>query len=164
MDVLKKNGVEKDTLIFFTSDNGHHKEGGNNPEFFNCNGPLRGMKRDLYEGGIRVPTVAWWPDTIPAGIQSDHPAQFADFMATACELAGVKTPNKPVDQFRSTFSARAPIRRSPSSSTGSFTSATTNKLSALANGKLFANPCSPKLLSSMTSMLTSESKNLLANF
>ncbi len=93
VDVLKKNGVEKDTLIFFTSDNGHHKEGGNNPEFFNCNGPLRGMKRDLYEGGIRVPTVAWWPDTIPAGIQSDHTAQFADFMATACELAGVKTPS-----------------------------------------------------------------------
>ena len=92
VDLLKKHGIEKDTLILFTSDNGHHKEGGNDPEFFDCNGPLRGMKRDLYEGGIRVPTIAWWPGTIPANTESDHPAQFADFMATACELAGVETP------------------------------------------------------------------------
>ena len=92
VDLLKKHGIEKDTLILFTSDNGHHKEGGNNPEFFDCNGPLRGMKRDLYEGGIRVPTIAWWPGTIPADTESDHPAQFADFMATACEIAGVEKP------------------------------------------------------------------------
>ena len=92
VDLLKKHGIEKDTLILFTSDNGHHKEGGNDPDFFDSNGPLRGMKRALYEGGIRVPTIAWWPATIPAGTQSGHPAQFADFMATACELADVPTP------------------------------------------------------------------------
>ena len=92
VDLLKKHKIEKDTLIFFTSDNGHHKEGGNDPEFFDSNGPLRGMKRDLHEGGIRVPTIAWWPGTIPAGIESDPTAQFADFMATACDLAGVETP------------------------------------------------------------------------
>ncbi|MDF1753547.1 MAG: arylsulfatase [Verrucomicrobiales bacterium] len=92
IDMLKKHGIEKNTLIIFTSDNGHHKEGGNDPEFFNSNGDLRGMKRELTEGGIRVPTIAWWPGKIPAGSVSDHAAQFADFMATACELAGVETP------------------------------------------------------------------------
>jgi arylsulfatase A-like enzyme len=92
IELLKTHRIEKNTLILFTSDNGHHKEGGNNPEFFNCNGPLRGMKRDLTEGGIRVPTIAWWPGKVPAGTESDHTAQFADFMATACELAGVETP------------------------------------------------------------------------
>ncbi|MDF1813275.1 MAG: arylsulfatase [Verrucomicrobiales bacterium] len=92
LDLLKKHEIEKNTLVVFTSDNGHHKEGGNDPEFFDCNGPLRGMKRDLTEGGIRMPTIAWWPGQITAGSASDHAAQFSDFMATACDLAGVKTP------------------------------------------------------------------------
>ena len=163
---LRKTASRKIPSIFFTSDNGHHKEGGNNPEFFNCNGPLRGMKRDLYEGGIRVPTVAWWPDTIPAGIQSDHPAQFADFMATACELAGVKTPNNTQStSFVPTLLGKSANQKKPEFLTLSFTSATANKLSALANGKLFANPCSPGVLSSTTSKLISErAKTLLANF
>ncbi|MEO0415625.1 MAG: arylsulfatase [Verrucomicrobiota bacterium] len=92
MELLQKTGQAENTLILFTSDNGHHKEGGNDPEFFDANGPLRGMKRDLTEGGIRVPTIAWWPGTIPAGQSTAHPAAFQDFMATACELAGVETP------------------------------------------------------------------------
>jgi arylsulfatase A-like enzyme len=92
VSLLKKHRIEEETLVFFTSDNGPHKEGGNDPEFFDSNGPLRGIKRDLYEGGIRMPAIAWWPGTIPAGLESDHPAQFADFMATACELAGVEKP------------------------------------------------------------------------
>jgi len=92
MDWLRKRGIEKNTLVIFTSDNGHHKEGGNNPDFFDANGPLRGMKRDLTEGGIRVPTIAWWPGRIKPGSISHHAAYFGDFMATAAELAGVQPP------------------------------------------------------------------------
>ncbi|MEM7012816.1 MAG: arylsulfatase [Verrucomicrobiota bacterium] len=89
---LKDWGIDEKTLIMFTSDNGHHKEGGNDPEFFDANGPLRGMKRAMYEGGIRVPTLARWPGKIAAGSKSDHPSYFGDLMATACELAGVDAP------------------------------------------------------------------------
>lgn len=89
---LRDQGVAENTLVIFTSDNGHHKEGGNDPKFFDANGPLKGMKRDLSEGGIRVPTVAWWPGKIASGSQSDHAASFSDFMATACEMSGETTP------------------------------------------------------------------------
>lgn len=87
---LEEKGVAENTLVIFTSDNGHHKEGGNDPEFFDANGPLKGMKRDLYEGGIRVPTIAWWPGTIEPGRETDHVSYFGDYLATASELAGVK--------------------------------------------------------------------------
>ncbi|MFT5467603.1 MAG: arylsulfatase A-like enzyme [Verrucomicrobiales bacterium] len=89
---LKANGLDENTLVMFTSDNGHHKEGGNDPEFFDANGPLQGMKRAMHEGGIRVPTIARWPGKIAAGSDSNHPAYFGDLMASACELAGVKPP------------------------------------------------------------------------
>jgi len=92
MDKLKQNGQDKDTLILFSSDNGPHREGGHNPEFFNDNGPLRGIKRDLYEGGIRVPFLAWWPGTVQAGQVNDHVCAFWDFLPTACDLAGVVPP------------------------------------------------------------------------
>jgi arylsulfatase A-like enzyme len=91
-DQLESLGIAENTLLFFTSDNGHHKEGGNDPEFFDANGPLRGMKRDLTEGGIRVPTIAYWPGTVAEGVESHHVAGFTDWMATACELAGVEAP------------------------------------------------------------------------
>lgn len=91
-DWLKANGLDENTLVMFTSDNGHHKEGGNDPEFFDANGPLKGMKRAMYEGGIRVPTIARWPGKIAAGTKSDLPAYFGDLMATACGLAGVEPP------------------------------------------------------------------------
>ncbi len=91
---LKQHGIDDNTLVMFTSDNGHHREGGNNPEFFNANGPLRGKKRDLYEGGIRVPTLARWPGKIKPGVVTDHIAYFGDFMATAADLANVKPPAK----------------------------------------------------------------------
>ncbi|MEM1443928.1 MAG: arylsulfatase [Verrucomicrobiota bacterium] len=94
VDQLKDLGIDEETLIFFTSDNGHHKEGGNDPEFFDANGPLRGMKRDLTEGGIRVPTLAYWPSVISPGTVTDHISGFTDWMATACELAGVEAPPK----------------------------------------------------------------------
>ncbi|MEX2578416.1 MAG: arylsulfatase [Verrucomicrobiales bacterium] len=92
LEKLREKGVAENTLVIFTSDNGHHKEGGNDPEFFDANGPLKGMKRDLTEGGIRVPTIAWWPGEIEPGSESDHPAYLGDFMATACDLAGIETP------------------------------------------------------------------------
>ena len=90
---LKEFDIDEKTLVIFTSDNGHHKEGGNNPDFFDANGPLRGMKRALYEGGIRVPTIARWPNKIKAGTESKHAGYFGDLFATACELTGQNTPD-----------------------------------------------------------------------
>lgn len=92
LDLLRGYGVAENTLVIFTSDNGHHREGGNDPEFFDANGPLRGMKRDLYEGGIRVPTIAWQPGAVPAGTTSDHVGYFGDLIATACDLVDVEPP------------------------------------------------------------------------
>ncbi len=89
---LKKLGIDENTVVIFSSDNGPHREGGNNPDFADSNGPLRGIKRDLYEGGVRVPTIVRWPGKTPAGTTSDHVAYFADFLPTAAELAGVKPP------------------------------------------------------------------------
>jgi arylsulfatase A-like enzyme len=90
--LLRELGIERRTLVMFTSDNGPHSEGGHKHEFFDANGPLRGYKRDLYEGGIRVPTIAWWPGTIAAGSDSDQPLAFWDYLPTACQLAGVEPP------------------------------------------------------------------------
>lgn len=90
--LLRQLDIEKRTLLMFTSDNGPHSEGGHKHEFFDANGPLRGYKRDLYEGGIRAPTICWWPGTISAGSQSDEPLAFWDFLPTACELAGSRPP------------------------------------------------------------------------
>jgi arylsulfatase A-like enzyme len=89
---LRELGIEDDTIVFFTSDNGPHREGGNNPDFFRSSGPLRGIKRDLYEGGIRVPMVVRWPGRVPAGAVSDQPWAFWDFLPTAAELAGANAP------------------------------------------------------------------------
>ncbi len=83
---LKEQKLDKNTLIIFTSDNGPHREGGNDPEFFNSSGPYKGIKRSLYEGGIRVPMIAYWKGRIPAGQQSSHPAAFWDFMPTFSAL------------------------------------------------------------------------------
>lgn len=90
--LLRELKIDRKTLLIFTSDNGPHSEGGHRHEFFDANGPLRGYKRDLYEGGIREPTIAWWPGTIEAGSASDEPLGFWDFMPTACELAGIERP------------------------------------------------------------------------
>ena len=90
---LRTLGIEKRTLVLFTSDNGPHSEGGHNHEFFDSNGPLRGYKRDLYDGGIRVPLIAWWPGTVDEDEWDDHTSAFWDFLPTACELAGVDPPD-----------------------------------------------------------------------
>jgi len=87
-------GLAENTLIIFTSDNGPHLEGGADPDFFDSNGPLRGYKRDLYEGGIRVPMIAYWPETIEPGV-SDHVSAFWDVMPTMAELIGQPVP--PID-------------------------------------------------------------------
>jgi len=91
---LQELGIDKNTLIIFSSDNGPHKEGGNDPAFFNSSGGLRGHKRDLYEGGIREPMIACWPGTIQPGRTSDHISAFWDFLPTACEVAGIDAPEK----------------------------------------------------------------------
>jgi arylsulfatase A-like enzyme len=92
LDKLKALGMEEDTLVIFSSDNGPHEEGGHEMEFFDSNGSFRGMKRDLTEGGLRVPTIAWWPGTVAAGSESTHMGAFQDFLPTCAELAGVEAP------------------------------------------------------------------------
>jgi arylsulfatase A-like enzyme len=89
---LRQHGLEENTLILFTSDNGPHREGGADPDFNRSGGPLRGIKRDLYEGGIRVPMIAYWPGRIVPGTTSDTPSAFWDILPTLAELAGTAVP------------------------------------------------------------------------
>ncbi len=89
---LDQLGLADDTLVIFTSDNGPHQEGGHDPDYFDSNGVLRGHKRDLYEGGIRVPMIARWPGKIPAGGVSDHISAFYDILPTMAQLTGQSTP------------------------------------------------------------------------
>lgn len=91
-DLLAELGIDQRTVVFFTSDNGPHMEGGHQPEFFDSNGALAGHKRSLTEGGIRVPMIARWPGQIRPGTTSDHVSAFWDFLPTACELAGISSP------------------------------------------------------------------------
>lgn len=88
LDRLQALGLDDDTLVIFSSDNGPHRAGGNDPEFFRSAGPLRGIKRDLYEGGIRVPFIVRWPGRIAPGTVSRHVGAFWDFLPTAADLAG----------------------------------------------------------------------------
>jgi arylsulfatase A-like enzyme len=85
-------GLEDRTLIMFTSDNGPHAEGGNDPNFNDSNGPLRGIKRDLYEGGIRLPLIITWPGRIRPGQQCDRLVWFADILPTCAQLARASIP------------------------------------------------------------------------
>jgi len=89
---LRTKGIDRTTLLMFVSDNGPHEEGGAAPQYFKSSGGLRGIKRDLYEGGIRVPMIARWTGTIPAGRVSAHPWSLWDLFPTLAELAGAKTP------------------------------------------------------------------------
>ncbi|HPO16865.1 MAG TPA: arylsulfatase [Candidatus Hydrogenedentes bacterium] len=92
---LKNLGLDDNTIVFFTSDNGPHKEGAD-PALFKSSGPFRGIKRDLYEGGIRVPMLVRWPGKITPGTVSPFPWAFWDFLPTAAELAG-STPPQGID-------------------------------------------------------------------
>jgi arylsulfatase A-like enzyme len=92
MATLKRCKIDEDTIVLFTSDNGPHKEGGVNPTFLGSAGPLRGIKRDLYEGGIRVPMIVRWPAKIKPGQVSDLVWAFWDFLPTAAEIAEAVAP------------------------------------------------------------------------
>ncbi len=92
LERLRELGLDSNTLVLFSSDNGPANVGAHSPEFFSSAGGLRGHKGQPYEGGIRVPTIARWSGHIPAGRVSDEPWSFADFLPTAAELAGVETP------------------------------------------------------------------------
>ena len=92
VDQLKMYNLDKNTLLIFASDNGPHGDGGADPNFFKSSGGLRGQKGKLYEGGIRVPMIAWWPGKIPPGTVRNHVSSFWDFLPTACEVAGAKPP------------------------------------------------------------------------
>lgn len=85
-------GLAGDTCIMLSSDNGPHKEGGHRPGLFDSNGPFRGFKRDLYEGGIRVPMIARRPGAIEPGQVTGHVSAFWDVLPTLCELAGIEAP------------------------------------------------------------------------
>ena len=91
MGLLKDLGLDRDTLVFFTSDNGGIMSGFEN-DFFRNTAGLRGQKTNLYEGGIRVPLIARWPGRVPAGRVSDFAWAFHDFLPTAAEVAGVAAP------------------------------------------------------------------------
>ncbi|WP_440875660.1 arylsulfatase [Thalassotalea sp. PLHSN55] len=85
---LKSLGLDENTLVIFTSDNGAAPEGGVDMAFFDTNGPLKGHKRQLYEGGIRMPTLAWWPGKVAPNSVSDHIGAFWDVMPTLADVAG----------------------------------------------------------------------------
>jgi uncharacterized sulfatase len=86
LDLLRELKLEQNTLVVFSSDNGPHREGAADPDFNDSNGPLRGYKGTVTEGGIRVPLIAWWPGRIPAGRVCELPVHFADVMPTLASL------------------------------------------------------------------------------
>ena len=86
---LKEKGLDENTLVIFSSDNGPHEEGGADPTFFGRDGKLKGLKRSCHEGGIRVPFIVRWPGKVGAGVVNDHQLAFYDIMPTFCDLIGV---------------------------------------------------------------------------
>lgn len=93
LDKLEELNLTENTIVIFTSDNGPHLEAGADPDYFDSNGPFRGYKRDLYEGGIRVPMIARWPGMIKPGSKTDHVSAFWDVMPTLAEIAGAQVPD-----------------------------------------------------------------------
>lgn len=89
VDLLEQKGIADNTVIVFASDNGPHEEGGADPKFFGRDGKLRGLKRQCYEGGIRIPFIVYWPGQITHGSVSDHQLAFYDVMPTICDMIGV---------------------------------------------------------------------------
>jgi arylsulfatase A-like enzyme len=92
LEKLRETGADQNTVVIFTSDNGPHQEGGHSAKFFKSSGPLRGIKRDLYEGGIRVPFLARWPGTVAPGSICDQPIAFWDMLPTLAEIGGGTVP------------------------------------------------------------------------
>lgn len=92
IEAIQMAGIDDNTIVIFSSDNGPHEEGGAQVDFFDSNGPLRGTKRDLYEGGIRVPMIARWPGKIAPGTESEHISTFWDVMPTLADIAETSIP------------------------------------------------------------------------
>lgn len=92
ISLLKERGEWENTILIFSSDNGVHCVGGHDPEFFGSNGPFRGYKRDLYEGGIRTPFIVSWPKHIKEHREISHISAFWDFLPTACDITDVEVP------------------------------------------------------------------------
>ncbi|MBB4080133.1 arylsulfatase A-like enzyme [Lewinella aquimaris] len=92
LQLLVDLGIDDNTVVIFSSDNGPHNVNGQDPTWFRSYGPFSGTKRDMYEGGIRVPTVARWPDRIAAGSASGEPVGNWDWLATFADLARVPVP------------------------------------------------------------------------
>jgi len=88
VSTLEELGIAENTILMFTSDNGPHQEGGADPAFFNSSGGLRGIKRDLYEGGVRVPFIVSWPGSVERGKVSNHISAFWDVLPTMAHLVG----------------------------------------------------------------------------
>lgn len=105
IETLKAKDLDKNTVVIFTSDNGPHEEGGADPDFFNHDGKLRGLKRSIHEGGIRVPYIVRWPKQVKPG-RTNQLVTFYDMMATFCDIAGIRNYKKkytnkrlPIDYF-----------------------------------------------------------------
>jgi arylsulfatase A-like enzyme len=98
LQILKEPGQSENTLVIFASDNGPQSEYSNPPNtmtaFFDSNGEYRGIKRDVYHGGIIVPFIAWWPGKVKEGTESNHLSGFQDFLPTVCELTGIELKTK----------------------------------------------------------------------
>lgn len=92
LDKLIELGLAENTLVLVASDNGAHYAGGHDHLFFNSSGPFRDRKFSLYEGGVHVPLLAWWPQHIPAGTTQGQVAAIWDLLPTFCELARVTPP------------------------------------------------------------------------
>ncbi|MDI1250588.1 MAG: arylsulfatase [Lacunisphaera sp.] len=94
LERLAALGIDRNTVVLFTSDNGPHRAGGAgyHPDFFFSSGGLRGIKRDLTEGGIRVPCIVRWPAAAPGGLVTAHVGHFCDLLATCADLAGIVAP------------------------------------------------------------------------
>ncbi|MDL2322514.1 arylsulfatase [Bacteroidales bacterium OttesenSCG-928-A17] len=103
---LKELDLYDNTLIIVTSDNGPHMEGGADPDFFNSSGPYRGRKRDLYEGGIRVPMIAVWKDRIEGGANSDFMCAFWDILPTFSDILNLPEPSSDGVSLLPTFTKK----------------------------------------------------------
>jgi arylsulfatase A-like enzyme len=114
VELLRARGIDGQTLVLFVSDNGPHKEGGADPAYFRSSGGLRGIKRDLYEGGIRVPMIARWPGAVPAGRVSNQVWAHWDMLPTLAELAGAHAPSG-LDgvSMAGPLRGRAPVQHAP---------------------------------------------------
>ena len=114
--LLKKLNLEENTLVIFASDNGTHTEGGRTMtdaiNFFKSSGPLKGTKRDLYEGGIRIPFIAYWKGRVPANVESDFAGSFWDLLPTIAEITKTQSPvSDGISFLPALFNNKQPQRR-----------------------------------------------------